>query len=97
MAHHHHGPLRAGEARRLLFALVLALVAMLAEGIGGWIAHSLALLSDAGHMLADAAAIALSLFAVRVGARPADARRIHWTTVAIIALLALFGTIRPGA
>ena len=77
MAHHHHGPLRAGEARRLLFALVLALVAMLAEGIGGWIAHSLALLSDAGHMLADAAAIALSLFAVRVGARPADARRTY--------------------
>ena len=50
---------------------------MVAEGAGGWIAHSLALLSDAGHMLADAGAIALSLFAVRIGARPADARRTY--------------------
>ena len=71
MAHHHHGPLRAGEARRLLFALVLALVAMLAEGIGGWIAHSLALLSDAAHMLTDAAALGLSLAAARLALRPA--------------------------
>jgi len=69
--------MREGEARRLFLAFVLALVAMLAEGIGGWVAHSLALLSDAGHMLADAAAIALSLFAVRIGARPADARRTY--------------------
>lgn len=77
MAHHHHGPMREGEARRLFLAFILALVAMVAEGIGGWVAHSLALLSDAGHMLADAAAIALSLFAVRVGSRPADARRTY--------------------
>jgi cobalt-zinc-cadmium efflux system protein len=77
VAHHHHGPMREGEARRLFLAFILALVAMVAEGIGGWVAHSLALLSDAGHMLADAAAIALSLFAVRVGSRPADARRTY--------------------
>ena len=77
MAHHKHGPMREGEARRLLLAFILAVVAMLAEGIGGWLSHSLALLSDAGHMLADAAAIALSLFAVRIGARPADARRTY--------------------
>jgi cobalt-zinc-cadmium efflux system protein len=75
VAHHHHGPMREGEAKRLSLALVLALVAMLAEGIGGWVSHSLALLSDAGHMLADAAAISLSLFAVRIASRPADARR----------------------
>jgi cobalt-zinc-cadmium efflux system protein len=69
--------MREGEARRLLLAFILAVVAMLAEGIGGWLSHSLALLSDAGHMLADAAAIALSLFAVRIGARPADAKRTY--------------------
>jgi cobalt-zinc-cadmium efflux system protein len=77
VAHHQHGPLRAGEARRLSLAFALALFATVAEGLGGWFAHSLALLSDAGHMLADAGAIALSLFAVRVGARPADARRTY--------------------
>src|SRR5438105_5990878 len=71
------GPLREGEARRLSYTLALALLATVLEAAGGWAAHSLALLSDAGHMLADAGAIALSLFALRIGARPADARRTY--------------------
>src|SRR4051812_15046332 len=50
---------------------------MVAEALGGFMANSLALLSDAGHMLADAAAIGLSLFALRIGARPADAKRTY--------------------
>jgi cobalt-zinc-cadmium efflux system protein len=80
--HHHHrrvtaGPLREGEAKRLSVTLVLALLATVVEGVGGWLAHSLALLSDAGHMLADAGAIALSLIALRIGGRPADARRTY--------------------
>ncbi|HYV64933.1 MAG TPA: cation diffusion facilitator family transporter [Myxococcales bacterium] len=82
MPHHHHGatvpgPLREGEAKRLSITLLLALLATAVEGIGGWLSHSLALLSDAGHMLADAGAIALSLFALRIGSRPADARRTY--------------------
>src|SRR5216683_1793188 len=82
VAHHHHGtiapgPLREGEAKRLTITLFLALLATAIEGVGGWVSHSLALLSDAGHMLADAAAIALSLFALRIGGRPADARRTY--------------------
>lgn len=84
-AHHGHehgavragGAARAGEQRRLFYALVIAVVAMLAEAAGGWIANSLALLSDAGHMLADAGAVGLSLFAVQVAARPADTRRTY--------------------
>ena len=44
---------------------------MLAELLGGVLANSLALLADAGHMLTDIAAIGLSLFAARVGRRPA--------------------------
>ena len=75
--HDHTGPFRAGEQRRLLLALGVALLAMVAEGLGGWFSNSLALLSDAGHMLADAGAIGLSLFALRIGARPADARRTY--------------------
>jgi cobalt-zinc-cadmium efflux system protein len=82
VAHHHHGtiapgPLREGEARRLSVTLFLALLATVLEGVGGWAAHSLALLSDAGHMLADAGAIALSLIALRIAGRPADARRTY--------------------
>jgi cobalt-zinc-cadmium efflux system protein len=70
-------PRRGGEQRRLALALLVALVAMLAEGVGGWVSNSLALLSDAGHMLADAAAIGLSLLALRMAGRPADHKRTY--------------------
>jgi cobalt-zinc-cadmium efflux system protein len=68
---------REGEARRLGTTLALAILATIVEAVGGTLAHSLALVSDAGHMLADAGAIALSLFALRIAARPADARRTY--------------------
>ena len=71
------GPAREGEQRRLVMALGVALVATVAEAVGGWVSNSLALLSDAGHMLADAAAIGLSLFALRMAARPADSKRTY--------------------
>lgn len=74
---HAHGPVREGEARRLVLALAIAAVAMLVEALGGWLSNSLALLSDAGHMMADVGAIGLSLFALRVGAKPADVRRTY--------------------
>lgn len=73
----HGHPPRGGEQRRLMIALLVAAVAMVAEGVGGWMSNSLALLSDAGHMMADVGAIALSLFALRIGARPADHRRTY--------------------
>ena len=74
---HGHGLSRSGEQRRLLIALLVAAVAMVAEGVGGWMSNSLALLSDAGHMMADVGAISLSLFALRIAARPADQRRTY--------------------
>ena len=48
----------------------LVLVYMVAEIVGGWLANSLALLADAGHMLSDAAALGLSLFAAWIARRP---------------------------
>jgi cobalt-zinc-cadmium efflux system protein len=57
--------------RALERALLLILVFMAAEVVAGILAHSLALLSDAAHMLTDAAALALSLVALRLAARPA--------------------------
>src|SRR3989442_16020908 len=71
------GPERTGEHRKLVIAMAVAVVATIAEGVGGWLSNSLALLSDAGHMLADAAAIGLSLFALRIATRPADAKRTY--------------------
>ena len=74
--HHHHG---AGEGARRRLSLTLALVAayMVAELVGGLMANSLALLADAGHMLSDAAALALALFAIWFARRPATSRHTY--------------------
>jgi cobalt-zinc-cadmium efflux system protein len=67
--HAHHGHRDSGSSR-LAATLALVLVYMVAEVIGGWLANSLALLADAGHMLSDAAALGLSLFAAWIARRP---------------------------
>ena len=71
MHDHGHGHVTAGaDRRRLTFALALILSFMVAEVTAGILAHSLALLSDAAHMLTDAGAIGLSLLALSLAARP---------------------------
>jgi cobalt-zinc-cadmium efflux system protein len=72
MADHHHGHVHTDDTRRLTIALVLILGLMVVEVVAGVLADSLALLSDAGHMLTDAGAIALALFAARLARRPAS-------------------------
>src|SRR3954453_7687137 len=67
---HSHAPPDA-TAGRLRIALGLLLGLMAVEVVFGVLAHSLALLSDAAHMLTDAAALALALVALRLAARPA--------------------------
>jgi cobalt-zinc-cadmium efflux system protein len=67
---HAHGPTSGADARWLSGALALILAFMAAEVIAGLAAHSLALISDAAHMLTDAAAIALVLVTARLAARP---------------------------
>ncbi len=68
---HAHGVSADADARKLAITLALILGFMAVEVTVGIIAHSLALLSDAGHMLTDAAAIGLSLVAARLAVRPA--------------------------
>jgi cobalt-zinc-cadmium efflux system protein len=74
-AHHHHGHSHAAQGeddrRRLTAALALILALMAAEVVAGIVAHSLALLSDAGHMLTDAAALGMSIVAFTFARRPA--------------------------
>jgi cobalt-zinc-cadmium efflux system protein len=61
--------------RRLSLSLGLTAAVMLAEAVGGWLSGSLALLSDAAHMLTDAGALGLALVAAFLSARPADDKR----------------------
>jgi cobalt-zinc-cadmium efflux system protein len=84
--HHHHGARgrragaegeRAGDRRRLGLTLALVLAYMVAEVIGGVLTNSLALLADAGHMLSDAGALGLSLFAASLAARPLTPRQSY--------------------
>ncbi|HET6438224.1 MAG TPA: cation diffusion facilitator family transporter [Anaeromyxobacter sp.] len=65
------------SVRRLAIALVLTSCVMVAEAVGGWLAGSLALVSDAGHMLTDAAALGLALVAAWLSGRPADDKRTY--------------------
>jgi cobalt-zinc-cadmium efflux system protein len=73
---HGHG---AGEGSGRRLGIVLALTAgfMVAEVVGGLLANSLALLADAGHMLADVAALALSLWAMRLARRPPSPEKTY--------------------
>jgi cobalt-zinc-cadmium efflux system protein len=71
---HQHGPAADSDRRWLWAALSLILVYMAAEIVIGLAADSLALISDAAHMLTDAASIGLVLITMRLAARPPGGR-----------------------
>src|SRR5437879_8224341 len=68
-------PVGSGAAARIRLALLLTATVLVVEVVGGLFAHSLALLSDAGHVVTDLVVLALSAFALRQVQRPATARR----------------------
>ncbi len=68
------GLLNRRPSRRVLMVLCLTAAYMIAEVIGGFLSNSLALLADAGHMLADVTALIVSLIAFAMAARPANHR-----------------------
>lgn len=71
----HRAPARHESAERMRAALLLAAGVTVAEALGGWFSHSLALLADAGHMLADVGALGLAVFVARMAQRPATPER----------------------
>ena len=75
--HHHGGSAGARNRKRLTVTLLLVSVYMVAEVIGGFYTNSLALLADAGHMLSDAGALSLSLFAIWIAQRPPTPRHTY--------------------
>jgi cobalt-zinc-cadmium efflux system protein len=87
-AHHHH-PSRNDHDKRLAFTLLLTALYMIAECIGAKLTGSLALLADAGHMLSDVAALALSWFAIWFAKKPTTAQKTYgyYRTEILAALL----------
>src|SRR5881227_3234099 len=69
---HDHG---ATPSRRLAVALIVSLGILALEVVGGLASNSLALLSDAGHVLTDVIAIGLAWFASQQAERPPNARQ----------------------
>jgi cobalt-zinc-cadmium efflux system protein len=105
--HSHAHAASDGDRRALTGALVLIVLFMAAEVVFGLVANSLALLADAGHMLTDAAALGLAIFAASMAARPARGRwtfgykrvevlaaQINGLTLLIIGVWILYGAIR---
>lgn len=86
---HVHGPT---SGKKLWVSLFVTLAFVVFEWVAGWQAHSLALMSDAGHNLSDALALGLAAFAIWIAARPATAKRTYgYHRVAI--LTALFNAV----
>jgi len=89
-------PARLAAQRRLWWVLGLTATFMVVEAVGGWLAGSLALLADAGHMLTDVGALSLSLLTAWIAYRPADDAKTYgyqrWEILAaLVNGAALFG------
>ncbi len=105
---HAHGPERLTRDRRALGgALALILAFMAAEVVFAFVASSLALLADAGHMLTDAAALALAIVAASMATRPARGRwtfgykrmevlaaQVNGLTLLVIGIWIVYGAVR---
>ena len=86
-AGHNHAQGMAKQSLRLAFFLTMLI--LVAELVGGFVANSLALLSDAGHVVTDIFALGLAWFAVTQAERPSNARKTFgYHRVGILAALA---------
>ncbi len=72
---HGHSHARDVSERRLALALAILGSFTFIEGVGGYLANSIALLAEAAHMLADSASLVLAILAIRVARRPPNVRR----------------------
>lgn len=74
-AGHSHDRTAGANAKMLRWALALTSTYLVAEVIGGFAFNSLALLSDAAHMLTDVAALVIALLAIKMGKKAPDEKR----------------------
>jgi len=72
--HHHHAP---SDRRSLTWSFALTAGFALVEGVGGWLAGSLALFGDAGHMISDATALGFAALAAWIAKQPPSTRHSY--------------------
>lgn len=75
MSDHLHAIPSTAKEKPLFYALILTSIFLIAEVIGGFVTGSLALISDAAHMLTDVMALTIALAAIRISRKPADILR----------------------
>lgn len=75
MSHDHQHDLSNVNERKLKWALLLTGSFLIAELIGAWLTGSLALLSDAAHMLTDVVGLLIAIMGIRLARKPADSQR----------------------
>jgi cation diffusion facilitator family transporter len=81
-----HATAAGAHRNRLLLALIIAFGVLVVQLVGAWLSGSLALLADAGHVLADAGGVALALVATTLAQRPPSVRRTFgWQRLEILA------------
>lgn len=96
-----------GYQRTLLFSFIIITSYMFIEAIGGWLTGSLALLSDAGHMLSDSIALGVTLMAFKIGEKSATHQKtfgykrfeilvatVNGATLIVIALMIFYEAIK---
>lgn len=96
-----------GYQRTLLISFIIITGYMFIEAIGGWLTGSLALLSDAGHMLSDAVALGATLMAFKIGEKAATRQKtfgykrfeilvagVNGATLVIIAVMIFYEAIK---
>ncbi|MEP6494851.1 MAG: cation diffusion facilitator family transporter [bacterium] len=85
---HGHGHSHGASTRALAWSLGLTFIILVAEGVGGWMSNSLALLADAGHVLTDAGALGLSLFVAWLARQPGSPAKtfgyLRWEILAAL-------------
>ena len=80
--------MEGSHEKRLMWAIAVTLIVLVGECVGGIVSNSLALLSDAGHVLTDVFALALSLIAAYIAKRPSDYRATYgYQRIGILAAL----------
>ncbi|XP_057716149.1 proton-coupled zinc antiporter SLC30A2-like [Corythoichthys intestinalis] len=85
---------RRWARKRLLVALVVSLVFMVVEVLGGYAAHSLAIMTDAAHLLSDVGSISLSVFSLWISGRtPSHTLTFGWHRAETVGMLASLSSI----
>ncbi|WP_168464826.1 cation diffusion facilitator family transporter [Wolbachia endosymbiont of Ctenocephalides felis wCfeT] len=103
----HNGKHSAAESKRLIYSIIIVAITMFMEIVGGIISNSLALLSDAGHMLTDLFALVLSWAAHKFSAKKSDLQRsygyhrlqiisafVNGLTLFLIAIVIMFESVK---